>query len=185
MPRGFGSARNTDHTSPKPVDTVSELDALCRRPIGISEDRLSSWETRSWPDFADSVVVWFLFSRRFGFKLGDRGRSRHGRNGRRRRRDGWPGWSRLHFLGHAHPGWVSLPPAFICLRRLSLRLGNRPTPDRVPVTNLPRLGKGIGGKGMAAFLQEVVRSAPLSGRTRSDRVISSTSSGQASLRIPH
>ena len=47
VPRGFGSARNADHTSPKPVDTVSELDALCRRPIGISEDRWSSWETRS------------------------------------------------------------------------------------------------------------------------------------------
>ena len=41
VPRGFGSARNADHTSPKPVDTVSELDALCRRPISISEDRLT------------------------------------------------------------------------------------------------------------------------------------------------
>ena len=26
VPRGFGSARNADHSSPKPVDTVSELD---------------------------------------------------------------------------------------------------------------------------------------------------------------
>ena len=40
VPRGFGSARNADHTSPKPVDTASELAALCRQPIGSSEDRV-------------------------------------------------------------------------------------------------------------------------------------------------
>jgi len=120
VPSGFGSARNADGTSPKPIDTVSELDALCRRPIGIS--RTDCRPGRPAPGPTSRILSLFGFSFHAALVSSSATAAEAGTVG----------------TAGAGAGTGGPPPLA--------------TPDRVPVTNLPRLGKGIGGKGMAAFL---------------------------------